>query len=425
MYGDMDGDGYGHLDDVMYSCGPIEGYVLDAGDCNDDNALINEGAEEVCNNRDDNCDGVVDEGFDLALSYRDNDGDGHGDVSMPVLSCTPVAGYVPLGDDCDDAEYWSHPGLVELCDGIDNDCDGVTDEELVFVDFVPDADGDGYGNAAGPVVTECSPPVGYVVDTTDCDDSDGSVHPAAVEECNGTDDNCNGERDEGLAEYTYFRDEDNDGYGVPGSTTTACDLPDGYSDTSSDCDDGMADTYPGAYEFCDERDNDCNTLIDDGCGSRRDYVMFVTDTFITSSSSTWLETREDADAYCAGYADETGIEGTDFRIVYSTPDEDARDYLGYLPGVDRVFDRDGTEVGGDDIYDGGSLLLSDMRSWTITGSGIDGTFSECSGSYESGTWPICQFCDRKFTCSSASDGPFTGGSCCWTGTRAVLCMGAL
>jgi hypothetical protein len=315
--------------------------------------------------------------------------------------------------------------LVELCDALDNDCDGVVDEELVFTDFVPDSDGDGYGAASGLVVTDCVPPAGYVVDTTDCDDGNATIHPAAIESCNGADDNCNGELDEGLAEYLYFVDGDGDGFGIPDTTITACDLPEGYSEVDSDCDDAIEDTHPGAYELCDDRDNDCNGLIDDDCGSRRDYVMFVTSTFIGSAESTWLETREDANAYCAGYAGDYDIDGSDFQVVYSTPEEDARDYLDYLPGVDRVFGRDGAEVGGEDIFDGTSMLLPDMMSWTITGTGLDGTFAECSGAFESGSWPICQFCDRKFTCSSSSEGPFSGGSCCWTGSRAILCMGAL
>jgi len=424
-YVDEDGDEFG--DPAMYvtSCEPVSGHVMNDGDCDDTDALTHAEAEEVCNHRDDDCDGVVDNGFELSLSYRDSDGDGHGDVSMPVLSCTPVAGYVAAGDDCDDGEYWAHPGLVELCDSIDNDCDGIIDEELVFTDFVPDADGDGYGDATGAVITDCLPPAGHVVNTTDCDDGNASIYPAAIESCNGLDDNCNGELDEGLADYTYFLDEDEDGFGIPDITISACAQPPGYSEVDSDCDDIEEDTHPGAYESCDDRDNDCNGLIDDECGSRRDYVMFVTSTFIGSTESTWLDTREDANAYCAGYAADHGIDATDFQVVYSTPEEAARDHLDYLPGVDRVFDRDGTEVGGEDIFDGTSLLLPDMMSWTITGSGVDGTFAECSGSLESGAWPICQFCERKFTCSSSSEGPFTGGSCCWTGTRAILCMGAL
>ena len=424
-YPDDDGDGYGTAEDMVTSCVPVAGHSMEAGDCDDGTALVHPYADEACNDRDDNCNGVVDEGFELTISFRDADGDGHGDVAMPVLSCLPLSGYVATGDDCNDAEYWSHPGLVELCDEIDNDCDGEVDEELVYTDFVPDADGDGYGDASGPVRTDCAPPAGHVVDASDCDDSDPSIFPGAVETCNGADDNCNGSRDEGMAEYTYFLDADGDGHGVTDVTEVACALPDGFSESSTDCDDEASSTYPGAYESCDGVDNDCNDLIDDECGSRRDYVMFVTDTFIDVDSSTWLETRADADAYCAEYAATHSIEGSDFRIVYSTPDEAARDYLDYIPGADRVFDRDGTPVGGDDIFAGEAILLPDMMSWTITGTGRDGKFVGCSGSYAAGSWPICQYCDQQFACSSAAEGPFSGGSCCWSGIRAIACMGTL
>lgn len=154
-----------------------------------------------------------------------------------------------------------------------------------------------------------------------------------------------------------------------------------------------------------------------------DFVLFTTDPFLGSSSSTWLSTREDADAKCASEASRLGIRGSDWRIVYSNPDEDAIDFLLYNPSrADRVFDRHGTQIDGGDLF-GGGVRLSDLRSWTITGTGADGTYRECSGSYAPGTWPICQWCSRKFACASATDDPFRPGACCWTGVRAIVCMG--
>ena len=85
--------------------------------------------------------------------------------------------------------------------------------------------------------------------------------------------------------------------------------------------------------------------------------MFVTDSFLGSSSSSWLETREDANAYCEDYAASSGIDGTNFKIVYSTPDEDARDYLDYVPGTDMVYDRYGVLIDDTDLYDGTSPRL--------------------------------------------------------------------
>jgi hypothetical protein len=154
-----------------------------------------------------------------------------------------------------------------------------------------------------------------------------------------------------------------------------------------------------------------------------DYVLFVTDQFIDGSRS--LSSRSAADAYCASYAAANGIRGSDFRIVYSTPSENARDYLPYdSTAGDRVYDRYGTRIDGGDLWGSSRVTLTDMKSWTITSTGNDGRFTSCSGSYPSGSWPICQYCSQKFACGSSSDDPFAPGSCCWTGTRAVVCMGA-
>jgi len=424
-YRDADGDGWGSELMTTVSCSMPGGFTDNTEDCDDGSALISPSGVEVCNGLDDNCDGAVDEGFEVDTYYRDADGDTYGDTTEPIVSCMDVPGYSSTDGDCDDSEYWSNPGLSELCDEIDNDCDGIVDEELVYTDFVPDADGDGFGDSDGPVITDCAPPSGHVIDTTDCDDGNASVNPASVESCNGLDDNCDGTIDEEMPEYTYYEDTDADGFGVPESTVTACALPPGYSESDTDCDDLDGLTYPGAYEFCDGEDDDCNGLIDDDCGYSRNYVLFVTDTFISSSESTWLESRDDADAYCASYAEDNDIDGIDFRIIYSTPDEDARDYLDYVPETDVVYDRYGTLIDDVDLYDGSSPILPDMKSWTIVGSGTDGRFMECSGSYPSGSWPICQYCDTKFACGSSTAALFNPASCCWTGNRAIACMGLM
>jgi len=425
-YADEDGDGFGDLERPSWGCSAPTGTVENSDDCDDGDLRIHPDAAEVCNSEDDDCDGTIDEGFEMSTWYRDSDGDGYGDFTRVVLSCSPLAGYTANSDDCNDEEYWSHPGLAELCDEIDNDCDGVVDEELTFVDFVPDSDGDGYGAAAGPIVNDCIPPEGHVVDTSDCDDTDSSVHPGAVEACNGVDDDCDGTLDEDLPLYTYYRDVDGDDYGVPEDSVTACATPDGYADLDTDCDDTDDHIRPGAYELCNEIDDDCNGLIDDDCGDRREFVLFVTDAVIGSTESTWLDTREDANAYCETYAGTRGIEAEDFRVVYSTEEEPAKDYLVYEAGLGHlVYDVDGTLLSEDDLWDGTDIRLPDMVSWTITGTWNDGDFYECSGSYPSGSWPICQYCDYKFACGSSSDNPFEPGSCCWTGNRAILCMGTL
>ena len=112
--------------------------------------------------------------------------------------------------------------------------------------------------------------------------------------------------------------------------------------------------------------------------------------------------------------------------MYSTATEDARDYLDYDSSAgDRVYDRYGTQIDGGDLWGSGSVTLSDLKSWTITGTQSDGTYTTCSGSYPAGSWPICQYCSQKFACASSTDDPFAPGACCWTGTRAILCMGKI
>lgn len=84
----------------------------------------------------------------------------------------------------------------------------------------------------------------------DCDDNDPNVNPDAIETCNGWDDDCDAEIDEGLL-VTFFADADGDSFGDPAARIEACELPEGAVKDASDCDDGDADVFPAAPERCD------------------------------------------------------------------------------------------------------------------------------------------------------------------------------
>ncbi len=314
-YVDADGDGYGDAAvAVTAACGAPTGYVADATDCDDADGDTNPGAAEACDGIDNNCDGVADEDLSLVTWYVDGDGDGWGLVSEPLLLCEgedPPAGYArdlgdcddgdgninpgaPEGDcadpvdyncdgsvgyadldrdgfvaceECDDADGAVNPGATEVCDGDDNDCDGVVDPSIATdaATWYADADSDSYGNAAVTDVA-CEAPSGYVADATDCNDADGAVNPGATEVCDTVDNDCDGVVDPSTATdaATWYADADSDGYGNAAVTDVACAAPSGYVSNDDDCDDADGAMNPGATEVCDTVDNDCDGVVDGG-----------------------------------------------------------------------------------------------------------------------------------------------------------------
>jgi hypothetical protein len=227
------------------------------GDCNDFSANITTTwqGEEVCDGEDDDCDGRIDDGVGF---YTDEDGDGYGPEES--VHCDKRQGDTREPGDCDDTNPNAHPGAVEVCDGVDNDCGGQVDEGLVGY---PDADGDGYGDNDLP---ECGG--GDTLVGGDCDDANALAFPGAVEVCNGADDDCDGESDEPTTRWT---DGDGDGWGVePSVEASPCAA--GAAERLGDCDDADASTFPGAPETCEDLlDRNCDGSLGSDDADRDGY----------------------------------------------------------------------------------------------------------------------------------------------------------
>jgi hypothetical protein len=182
--------------------GAIENILVDAdqdgfssqdGDCDDNNALINPGiTDNTCDNIDNNCNGQIDEGVAFMTYYTDQDNDGYGVDPGQLLCSDPGAGYSMLNGDCNDNDSTNYPTALEICDSIDNNCNGQIDEDLFLALYYVDADDDGFG--AGPEVYLCSTPQeGYSMNNEDCNDTNPSVNPNATEiPNNGIDEDCDG-----------------------------------------------------------------------------------------------------------------------------------------------------------------------------------------------------------------------------------------
>ena len=267
-YRDSDSDSYGDFYVSQNACSKPAGYVLDSTDCDDSDVAAFPGATEYCDGHDDDCDGQIDEddALDVSIWFADVDSDGYGNPGVVQESCYQPTGFVTNSTDCDDQDGDTYPLADEYCDGHDDDCDGVIDEDtsLDVATWYADSDSDGFGNASVADI-DCYQPSGYVADNTDCDDTEASTNPGANEYCDGHDDDCDGSVDEDSAvdATTWYADTDSDGFGDTAVTDIECTQPTGYVENDSDCDDQDGDTYPGADEYCDGHDDDCDGVTDE------------------------------------------------------------------------------------------------------------------------------------------------------------------
>ncbi len=260
--GDFDADEDGH-----------DALVWGGDDCDDNDGRMYAGATEFCDGVDNNCDGVTDESSaaDAPSWYIDGDGDGYGDHQSGLPSCSPLAGRVQVGEDCNDQDPGISPAALERCGGaaIDEDCDTFVDDADPSLDTSTayagylDEDQDGYGTVAALSCTAAR----LAAQGGDCADQNAAINPGAVEICDFTDqdEDCNGwadDRDAGIDDAVRreaLLDLDRDGYAGRRAGYLCDPLPEG------DCNDQDPQISPGRAEICDSEDVDenCNGVADD------------------------------------------------------------------------------------------------------------------------------------------------------------------
>ena len=381
-YGDADGDSYGDAGLQLVACTQPLGYVADSTDCDDGDAAVNPAATEVCDGIDNDCDGTIDEddAADASTWYQDSDGDSYGNSAVPDVDCYQPAGYVADSTDCDDTDGAVNPAATEMCDGIDNDCDGTIDEDDAAdaTIWYQDIDGDSYGNVAVTDV-DCSQPAGYVANSTDCDDTDGAVNPAATEYCDGIDNDCDGTIDEDDAAdvSTWYQDGDGDTYGNLAVPDVDCYQPVGYVDNALDCDDTNSAVNPAATEMCDGVDNDCDGITDepDAADATTWYIDADSDTYGLSDVS--VVACDQPVGYVANFSD---CDDSDPAV---NPDatEVACDYIDN--NCDGTWHADET----DDDLDGGDECQGDCNDADplLNIDDVDGdTWTTCDGDCDDG-----------------------------------------
>jgi hypothetical protein len=388
FYLDLDHDKVGGPE--VQACEPPKDAVAVGGDCDDDDALVHPGVAEVCNGYDDDCDGLVDDADDLETQtwYGDADDDGYGfdTIVKVVAGCTVPDGYAAAGGDCDDGRPEVNPDAQEVCNALDDDCDGdvdAADDSLDGTTYYEDGDNDGFGTPLEDPIVACERPLGYAAESADCDDGDAAVNPEAVEVCNGRDDNCVKGEDDATDLVTWYLDADGDTYG--GATSIeACDRPAGdYVRADGDCDDGDVAYNPGADECGEVLDYNCDGSTGDEDADGDGYQASCDDCNDDDAAINPAADEEcddgDVDENCNDLADDDDETTQDWSKTAWYPDDDGDLYGDALAAAvractappDTVTDHTDCDDGNDDIHPGAA------EEWY---NGID---ENCSGESDS------------------------------------------
>lgn len=280
-------------------------------------------------------------------------------------------------EDCDDSNPATNPSAGEICDEVDNNCNGLTDEGLTSTYYV-DEDGDGWGDA-GRIVEACEWETGLAELAEDCDDTSAEVNPGMDEQCNGFDDNCDGETDEATAvdATTWYLDADTDGFGDEKKVTIACEQPADHVLEAGDCDDTNTAVNPAAAEICNELDDNCDGVIDtDAVDAPTWYKDLDGDGYGEDGSGRVSCTQPDGfaalDGDCA-LNDPTINPGQ--LEVCDTIDNDCDETTGEDGTVSYLAD-DGTVSDVSSYFTKGTS--SSPAGWVLSGGG---TYRFCSGTF--------------------------------------------